>query len=391
MKTISKSQQNFYYIMSLKFITSLKISAFSFFLKCLPVKKNKIIFNNFNGKGYGDNPKYIAEELLKRRNNLDLVWMVNDLNEVFPKGIRKVLASSKKASCELATSRIIICNVKNALSFKKKKNQFYIQTWHGSFGLKYIEKDAKDKLPQNYLKVTIADSKNIDLMLSSSNWQTEEYKRAFWYDGEILEKGFPRNDILFNISKKRIEQIKRDLNIPFNKKILLYGPTFRDNSSLRAYNIDLKTIKEELEFKTKEEWVVLVRLHPNMHSYVNLFNGLFFIDVTSFPDGQEILAISDMLITDYSSNMIDFILMDRPVFLYASDIEEYKKERGLKPVYFKLPFALSQNNQELIDAIREFDKELYLKKLYEFRENYHSFDDGHSSMHIVNYIIDKIN
>jgi len=376
--------------MSFNIITSFNRNIFKLFLKCFPVKKNKIIFNNFCGQGYGDNPKYIAEELLKRSNHLDLVWMVNDLNEAFPDGIRKVLASSKRAGYELATSRIIICNVKHALSFKKKKKQFYIQTWHGSFGLKYIEKDAQDKLTPGYLKKTIADSKNIDLLLSSSNWQTEEYKRAFWYDGEILEKGFPRNDILFNISKKRIENIKKELNIPLNKRILLYGPTFRDDLSINAYNIDLKTIKEELEIKTKEEWVVLVRFHPSIHFYANLFKGSFIIDVTSFPDGQEILAISDVLITDYSSNMIDFILMNKPVFLYASDIEEYKKERGLKPVYFELPFDLCQNNQELIDAIRKFKKNLYEIKLNNFRNKYHSFDDGHSSMNVVDYIIDKI-
>ena len=107
--------------------------------------------------------------------------------------------------------------------------------------------------------MTIADSANIDLLLSSSNWQTEEYKRAFWYNGEILEKGFPRNDIFFNLKEEKINRIKRDLKIPIDKKILLYGPTFRNNLTFDAYDIDLKSIKELLETKTNSEWI---KSHP---------------------------------------------------------------------------------------------------------------------------------
>ena len=376
--------------MLLDFISSIKRFLFNVFLRLIPVKKNKIIFNSYCGKGYGDNPKYIAEELLKRDKKLDLVWMVNDINELLPKGIRPVLNNSRKARYELATSRIIICNVKQALSFKKKRSQYYIQTWHGSFGLKYIEKDVQDKLPINYLRKTIADSKNIDLLLSNSNWQTEEYKRAFWYDGEILEKGFPRNDKFFNLSKEKREIIKKEMKVPLDKRVLLYAPTFRESRSLDVYNIDLYTIKETLKKKTKDEWIVLVRLHPNITSYSDLFCGLEFIDVTSYPDGQEVLAISDILITDYSSNMIDFILMNKPVFLYASDIEEYKKERGLKPVYYNLPFPLCQNNKELIDAVNAFEDDGYLKELKEFKKQYHSYDDGNSSKNVVDIILSKI-
>lgn len=376
--------------MSSNLLLSIKRFLLNIFYRITPVKKNKIIFNNFCGRGYGDNPKFIAEELLRRSKDYDLVWMVDNPDDVFPKGIRTVLVNSKRAYYELATSKIIVCNVKHALTFKKKKKQFYIQTWHGSFGLKYIEKDAQDKLSPGYLSRTIADSKNISLLLSSSNWQTEEYRRAFWYNGSILEKGFPRNDILFNISDRRIEQIKTELNIPLGKKILLYGPTFRKDLSIDAYNIDLSKTRAALEAKTKEEWVVLVRLHPSMDSYTNLFAGMDYVDVTSYPDGQEILAISDMLITDYSSNMIDFILMNRPVFLYASDIQEYKQERGLKPVFFDLPFTLCQNNQELESAIQDFEIDTYIKKLHDFRKQYHSFDDGCASKHVVDIIIDKL-
>ncbi len=362
---------------------------FKLFLKIAPVKKNKIIFNSFCGKGYGDSPKYIADEILRRSRIFDLVWMVNKLDEPLPKGIRPVLNNSKEALFELATSKVIICNVKHALVFKKKKKQYYIQTWHGSFGLKYIEKDAQDKLSPNYLQKTIADSKNIDLLLSSSNWQTDEYKRAFWYDGLILEKGFPRNDIFFNLSKAKIEHIKSRLNINANNMVLLYAPTFRKNHSIDVYNIDLGLVKAVLESKTKKEWTVLVRLHPNISFYSNLFLGIDYLDVTSYIDGQEILAISDVLITDYSSNMIDYILMDRPVFLFAPDIQEYNEERGLKPVYFKLPFQICRNNKELEDSIKAFEMESYKKRLIEFKKSFICYDQGTSSKQVVDIIYEK--
>ena len=375
--------------MSFSYLLLLRSFLFNLFLKIAPIKKNKIIFNSYRGKGYGDNPKYIAEEILRRGREYDLVWMVNDINEPLPKGVRPVLSSSRRAQYELATSKIIVCNVKHALEFKKKKKQYYIQTWHGSFGLKYIEKDALEKLPSFYLRRTIADSKNIDLLLSSSNWQTEEYKRAFWYNGDILEKGFPRNDIFFNLSEEKKNQIKRNLTIPLNKKVLLYGPTFRNSLSLEPYNIDLKSIKALLESKTNLEWIILVRLHPNIVSYRSLFEGLDYIDVTSYSDGQEVLAISDILITDYSSNMIDYILMDKPVFLYAPDLQEYEKERGLKPVYYRLPFQICQNNKKLLESVENFHMDSYMKRLKEFRTQYISFDDGNSSKHVVDLIIDK--
>ena len=375
--------------MSLNYLSKVRSYLFDLFLKIAPVRKNKIYINSYKGKGYGDNPKYIAEEILRRSDSYDIVWAVKNLDEPLPKGIRSVLNYSKKARYELATSKIIICNVKHALSFKKKKNQYYIQTWHGSFGLKYIEKDAQDKLDPWYLRMTIADSANIDLLLSSSNWQTEEYKRAFWYNGEILEKGFPRNDIFFNLKEEKINRIKRDLKIPIDKKILLYGPTFRNNLTLDAYDIDLKSIKELLETKTNSEWIILVRLHPNIPSSIGLFPDLDFFDVTTYPDGQEVLAISDILITDYSSNMIDFILMDKPVFLYAPDLQEYEEERGLKPVYYSLPFRICQNNKELLESVESFHMDNYLKRLKEFRTQYISFDDGNSSKHVVDLIFDK--
>ena len=113
------------------------------FLRWLPVNRHKIVLNNFQGRGYGDSPKYIAEEIIRQKLPDDLVWLVADLNMELPSGIRKVKLQSVRASYELSTAKVIISNVKVALPYHKKRSQFYIQTWHGSMAFKAIEKDAQ--------------------------------------------------------------------------------------------------------------------------------------------------------------------------------------------------------------------------------------------------------
>ena len=148
-------------------------------LRWLPVNRKKIVFNNFRGHGYGDSPKYIAEEIIRRKLPYDLVWLVDDMNMDFPPQIRKVSLQSIRTSYELSTARMIISNVKVSLPYHKKKNQYYIQTWHGSVAFKAIEADAKDKLKPQYLKETMEDSKLIDLFLSCNSIQTKEIQTCF--------------------------------------------------------------------------------------------------------------------------------------------------------------------------------------------------------------------
>ena len=172
-------------------------------LAVLP-KRNKIVFVNFLGRGYGDSPKYIAEEIMRQSLPCDLVWLVYDMNDFFPDGIRKVKFYSLKSRYELSTARIIISNTKARLPYSKKKTQYYIQTWHGGFGVKYIEKDIEQFLPDDYVRDSKYDSSITDLILSGSDFQTQVIKNSFWYDGEIFMKGIPRNDIFFNFTRETI-------------------------------------------------------------------------------------------------------------------------------------------------------------------------------------------
>ena len=351
----------------------------------LPVKRNKIVLNNFYGFGFGDSPKYIVEEIIRQRMPYDIVWLVSDMNSEFPSEVRKVKLLSFRASYELSTAKIIISNVKVALPYHKKRSQYYIQTWHGSMAFKAIEADAQDKLDLNYLRETKADSKLINLFLSSNSIQTQEIQTCFWYDGEIFESGSPRNDMFYKPTHFK-DSVKRSLGLPPETKVVLFAPTFRDNHRTDVYNLDFVGLINSLTSRFGGDWRVLVRLHPNLmgQNVVKLCQNS--IDVASYPDMQELLLISDILITDYSTTIYDAIIMHKTVLLYAPDLEEYCGNRGLKSIYFSLPSQVYQTNEELFEYISKYDETAYQQQLDYFLSTFRVFDDGNASKRVVDRI-----
>lgn len=360
-----------------------------YIFKYIPVKK-KIVFNNFNGRGFGDNPQYIAEEILRQGLCYDLVWLVKDMNTEMPEGIRKVKYGTIKSSYELSTAKVIINNVKNALPYLKKKEQYYIQTWHGELWLKLVEGECENLLEPKYIKESKADSAITDLLLSGCSIDTETFKKSFWYSGEIMEKGMPRYDLFFKATEKQIIGIKQKLGIKIEYKLALYAPTFRDDGSVDAYNLDLELLIRTLEKKTGDKWVIVVRMHPNASRYIcgYSFNERI-INGTSISNPQELVLASNLLITDYSSIMVDFMILRKPVLLYVPDLVAYSKMRGFRPIYHQLPFVKVLDNNELNEAISKLDIEKYRLSIKEFVEkNVKSFDNGHASECVVDRIKD---
>lgn len=349
----------------------------------LPVKSKRIVFINFNGKGYGCNPKYICENL-RKSDDLDLIWLVSGNDKSVPKDVKSVKYNSIYALVCVATANIIITNTKNDLRFIKKKGQKVIQTWHGSYSPKFLEKAAE--LSKKYKKESKKNSKQTDYFLSNSKKETQEYIDNFWCECEILEVGFPRNDVLFQRNRDKIDSIKNSIGVKNGNKLLLYAPTFRDNYDTSAYISDLNKLKHELD-NLGNKWTILVRLHPNAEKYANIYaynEGC--INVTSYPDMQELLLVTDVLITDYSSSMFDFSILNKPVFLYATDIKEYTEMRGLKTLYYSLPFSISTDEDNLIDNIRNFSAEVYKEKVDNYMKEYGNFDDGHATERVCELI-----
>lgn len=354
----------------------------------LPVKSNKIVFLHDFGNGYGDSPKYMAEEIMKRGLPYDMVWLVNSLSLQFPKGIRKVRLSRIRSVYELSTAKVIVTTMKGRCNLKKKKSQFFLYVPHGQIGAKYVERQAGNTLGKSYQEGSIWHSSVSDLFISSSKLFTEEMLTWYWYDGEVMECGLPRNDIFFNYTNDDIKRVKEKVGVPNNVKIALYAPTFRDNGDDKAYAIDTERLLKTLESKTGDKWLLLIRLHPCFIWFKvpafqyneNVWN------VTDYPDMQDLLLISDILISDYSSTMFDFNLMHRPVFLFTKDIEDYQKMRGLKEWFFKVPFPFCHDNDELMDAISNFDRDKYIKDCAEFNKLYGNLETGAASKQIVDFL-----
>ena len=198
-------------------------------------------------------------------------------------------------------------------------------------------------------------------------------KRSFWYSGEVLEKGIPRNDIFFD--KPKHQEIRESINEKYgispDSRIVLYAPTFRRSGTIEPYRINWQELLPHLREKLGSDKVtIFLRLHPNLIGKVDtssLQSCAEVIDMTRYHDMQELLCVSDMLITDYSSSMFDYAMLRRPCILYATDVEQY--DRGYYYDFKELPFPLAESGEELKNLIENFDSAAYLVRLDEFLNN----------------------
>ena len=371
---------------------NLIIKLYYFLFRILPIKRTNILFIGYYGSQYGCSPKYLSQYFSKNDKNIKITWAFTQPQKYNIENIYPIRYYSLRYFYELATSKVIISNYRLPEYFKKRNNQLYIQTWHSSLRLKMIENDTVNTLPESYVKMAKYDSSQIDLLLSGCKFSSEIFKRAFWYDGEIFECGTPRCDILFDQNENNIKTIKNKIGLKSDDKILLYAPTFRKGNNLSAYDIDFKRVLNELN--QQENWKVLIRLHPHLQDYSAelVKNNDYVIDVTKYDDIQELLLISDLLISDYSSLMFDFTITKKPCVLYTSDLEEYlKKDRNLYFNIYELPFPICQDNNELVETIKSFDIEKYIIALNKFNLKIGSFEDGNASKRVYEKVIKIIN
>ncbi len=364
-------------------IKALRHKVWQGFWRLMPIQSNKVILWADNFKSFGCSPKYIALELA-RQGKYDVVWVLEQgrpMPEEFPEGVRIVRYFSMEYLKEIATAKVIVCNSRtgNVHYFKKRKGQFYIQTWHSSLRLKKIEGDAPG-LPADYVEHAKQDSEKIDLLLSGCRFSTEIFRRAFWYDGEILEKGTPRCDGFFGSNTAAKEKVYRFYNIPARSRLALYAPTFRKDKRPSLYGFDPDALMETLG----EEWCVGCRLHPNLTGEVDTGSA---IPMSRYPDMQELLAACDLLITDYSSSMFDMAVAGKKCVLYVPDLEQYmEKERGLYFDMDALPFPQAGDMTQLQVAVGNFDETAYQEKLAAFMLEIGSFEDGNAAKAVAEQI-----
>lgn len=366
----------------------------------LPVQKDKIVFENFNGNSYGCNPKYIAEEIIRRNLPYDLVWLVRSVTKekeknVFPEQIRLVGYGSKQALKELASAKIWIDNQRKNYFLKKglrkKEGQYYIQTWHGSLGIKKLDADVDafvGELKQEWVNRSKLDSSMMDYLLTDSEFENKIFRRALWFNNEIKEFGHPRNDIFFKDSTKIKQKVRDFYNIPEDKKILLYVPSFRDSGNIDCYDLEYEKVLKAMKDRFGGDWICLARLHPRTKKYDKelIMESDKLIDACFYPDIQELLVSSDVAITDYSSCIFDFMLSRKPAFVFATDIKDFNNDRGFYYPLEATPFPIAVNNKELVENVLKFDDEKYQKDITNFLEDKGCMEDGHASERVVDLI-----
>lgn len=358
--------------------------------RLLPARKHKVVFSSSGGGAFGGNPKAVALALLEMEPGLDLVWLTKHMNIELPEGIRPCPFGTPQAVKELSTAKVWVDDSRGGARYKRK-NQRYLQTWHG-FALKYIERAAEDKLPPHYIQQCKRDSEKIDLIVSNSAFMTRVYQEDFWYGGEIAQYGSPRNDVFFKDVPVGAK-VKEFYGLPGDRSLLLYAPTFRDDGSTDCYAIDPQRALAACEARFGGQWSALLRLHPNAAA---LSKGLFpydgarILDATAYPDMQELLLACDLLITDYSSSMFDYALSGKPCVQFATDIEAYQKGRGFYFPLDALPFPLARSNGELEQLLSQFDRAAQQERWKAFAEEQGFCEDGHAAERCARWILDQM-
>lgn len=363
------------------------------YFRMLPQKSNYVMFEAYWGKSYSCNPKAIYEYIQEKHPELICIWSLNNENEQIPGNAIKVRRFSWKYFYYLARSTYFYNNVNWPDHYKKRENSVEIQTLHGTF-LKTMGLDVSDEVDTvKKLEGFRRRHGRWDYLISPSPFMTDIAKRVFEFNGTMLENGFPRNDILVNqkeaLLSNKIEELKVKLSIPQNKKIIMYAPTYRTKT-----NFDLKLDLELLHEKLGDDYIVLLRLHYFVAQSLDLsdFEG-FAWNVAWYPDIQDLYLITDILITDYSSVMFDFNLLERPMIFFTYDLEFYRDT--LRGMYIdfesEAPGPLVKTTESIVNYIINIDSlyETYLPRQKAFREKFNTFEHGRASELAVESVIKK--
>lgn len=368
---------------------------FSYVRDCsrLPIQHNKILLARDECGGHG---KQILLRLAGLGLEIDLVWITDNDGENLPSSIRLIKPSNKRTYIkELETAHIWLFGDMIPEFAQKRAGQIYIQIKHwSSLTLKKFYMDLHNYLAVPSIKQYYAhNNEAMDYVFVGSKFDEDSCRSGFAFNGECVYVGSPRSDVLFRDGVREMVMGKLHINDEFH--ILLYAPTFRARNNhtvigrMPKLDLDFYRLRTALQSRFGGDWCILLRIHPDvaMESIgVDLPN--FVENVSFYPDSQELVAASDAMVSDYSSIMFEPAFVKKPVFRYASDLEDYiGKERELLLDYYALPFPLASSNEELEQCIWNFDKADYQEKLRKMFSVYDVHEDGKASERAAQFIL----
>ena len=368
-----------YLLKSSQFLYSLYFYVMSGILKLIGLfirtDDKLILFNSYGGKKYDDSPRAIYEQMLKDDRFIDcrFMWAIQEPDKIKVTGRADVVrADSFRYFVAALRARVWVTNssMERGLDFKKK-NTVCFNSWHGS-AIKVMGIDIKDENQSFKSKVLV----RADIMLAQSQYDIDTFSHAFQLPvNNFRMTGLPRNDILTNHTKNDVERIKEKLGIDKNKVVLLYAPTFREYTKGTSNEVVLRVPMNLQHWQNVlgDEYIVLFRAHYEVAKHMKIDGYSMFLDMSSYPDLNELMIISDALISDYSSIYFDFSVTHKPMYCFAYDYEEYMANRGMYlSLKDELPCGIHQDENGLIEELLQFrkTKEEMQKRTAEFQKKY---------------------
>ena len=362
------------------------------FSECLPIRQNVILYESFNGNSISCNPLAIFNNVIADPDFSDFlhIWVLNDRNRI-PEELRTkpnvifLRRGSEGYLRHIATAKYLVNNSGFPPYFVRREGQKYLSTWHGT-PLKSLGKEQKYKFydhkrtQRNFLHATHMISPNsftTDILLNS-------YDIRPIYSGKFLESGYPRIDLTLNATAADKTALKQRLGIPEGKPVVLYAPTWR--GTLDNVRFDTRQLKHDLAALGRQDCHLLFRGH-NLLETVLTEGELACEVVPADIDSNILLSIVDILITDYSSILFDFMVTGRPIIYYIHDLEKYQVDRGLYFDMQSMPGYKCRSIEDLCTALSHalsgetLDREHYRASQQRF--NHH--DDGSATQRVLDF------
>ncbi|WP_145650758.1 glycosyltransferase [Bacillus paralicheniformis] len=367
----------------------------------LPIKEKTVLYEAYHGRSISGNCYAIFLKLVQDRDFKDYhhVWVINDISDPMVEELKRNYQNVSFTSVDsnhylkyLATSKYLINDTSFPFYFVKRDEQIYINTWHGT-PLKTLGLDIKNRGMSTHKNIQ-RNLLHSDYLISPNQFTYEKLLKSHdiyeIYAGKVADIGYPRTDLTLETNG---EEVRKTLNIPLDKKVILYAPTWRgtvgkENDTSQVLLDEVMDIQKSMG----DDYIVLLKSHYFTFEYFKK-NKLDHLCVPNWYDTNKLLAAVDILITDYSSIFFDFLPLKKPVLFYMIDHQEYEAERGFYLDINNLPGPVCENLNELIDKLqnvhilkKEFSEQ-YDKYLEEFCYN----DDGQASKRLVEMIFKKQN
>ena len=347
-----------------------------------------ILFNSYAGRKFDDSPKAIFDVMKKdiRFKDYKLVWAFHNPEMYEIEGAEKIRTDTFEYFKTALQAKVWITNssVERGLHFKNK-NTLYFNTWHGT-PIKKMGNDIENNKGFKEKKQS-----DIDVMTVQGDFEASMFSNCFGIPADrFLKVGLPRNDQLASYSYKEREQFRNKLGISSNKKVILYCPTFREferdqnNGCILVPPMNLGKWEKELG----EEYVLLFRAHYEVAKAMEIKENSFVRDVTGYPSINELMIASDILLSDYSSILVDYSIMDKPMLHFTYDYDKYSLNRGM---YFDIRNYLSGADHEdaVINLIKFMNCNAETEKTKVFRKQFVQYY-GNASRLSVDYIFERL-